>query len=109
VLFLCLLQVVVLVEVAKILSYSEQVCSVECTVLTADWPWSALLILLTFLPPYLSPSPSLSLSPPSSQVSRSNIELMRQLVMNGPDQHPGANFIQQRGQAFKKRGSWPLQ
>ena len=36
------------------------------------------------------------------QVTRANIELMRRLVVNGPEMHPGANFIQQRGQAFKK-------
>ena len=36
------------------------------------------------------------------QVTRANIELMRRLVVNGPESHPGANFIQQRGQAFKK-------
>lgn len=36
------------------------------------------------------------------QVTRANIGLMRELVVNGPEKHPGANFIQQRGQAFKK-------
>ena len=36
------------------------------------------------------------------QVTRANIDLMRRLVVNGPERHPGANFIQQKGQAFKK-------
>ena len=36
------------------------------------------------------------------QVTQANIKLMRRLVENGPERHPGANFIQQRGQAFKK-------
>lgn len=36
------------------------------------------------------------------KVTRANISLMRQLVVNGPDKHPGANFIQQRDQSFKK-------
>ena len=29
---------------------------------------------------------------------------MRKLVESGPERHPGANFIQQRGQVFKKWG-----
>ena len=37
----------------------------------------------------------------SYQVSPANIGLMRQLVRNGPDRHPGANFIQQRDQTKK--------
>lgn len=28
------------------------------------------------------------------KITPSNIELMRKLVQNGPDTHPGANFIQ---------------
>lgn len=27
---------------------------------------------------------------------------MRQLVCNGPDIHPGANFVQQEGESYKK-------
>ncbi|XP_034186947.1 DNA-directed RNA polymerase III subunit RPC1 [Osmia lignaria lignaria] len=36
------------------------------------------------------------------KVNPSNIELMRKLVRNGPDVHPGANFIQQGKTQFKK-------
>ena len=36
------------------------------------------------------------------RVTASNINFLRKLVMNGPDKHPGANFIQQKGQTFKK-------
>uniref|UniRef100_A0A8C2Q370 DNA-directed RNA polymerase n=1 Tax=Cyprinus carpio TaxID=7962 RepID=A0A8C2Q370_CYPCA len=38
----------------------------------------------------------------SSQVNKANIELMRKLVCNGPDFHPGANFIQQRHMQMKR-------
>lgn len=27
---------------------------------------------------------------------------MKELILNGPDKHPGANFVEQSGQAFKK-------
>jgi hypothetical protein len=27
---------------------------------------------------------------------------MKELILNGPDKHPGANFVEQRGQVFKK-------
>lgn len=30
------------------------------------------------------------------------MKLMKELILNGPDKHPGANFVEQRGQAFKK-------
>ncbi|KAJ9598140.1 hypothetical protein L9F63_026756, partial [Diploptera punctata] len=36
------------------------------------------------------------------RVNKANIKLMKELIINGPDKHPGANFIEQRGQAFKK-------
>ncbi|XP_043579114.1 DNA-directed RNA polymerase III subunit RPC1 isoform X2 [Bombus pyrosoma] len=36
------------------------------------------------------------------RVNPSNIELMRKLVRNGPDIHPGANFIQQGKTQFRK-------
>ncbi|XP_012276667.1 DNA-directed RNA polymerase III subunit RPC1 [Orussus abietinus] len=36
------------------------------------------------------------------RVNRSNIELMRTLIQNGPDVHPGANFVQQGKTQFKK-------
>ncbi|KAF3423619.1 hypothetical protein E2986_12478 [Frieseomelitta varia] len=36
------------------------------------------------------------------KVNPSNIELMRKLVRNGPDIHPGANFVQQGKTQFKK-------
>ncbi|KAL1139349.1 hypothetical protein AAG570_006333 [Ranatra chinensis] len=36
------------------------------------------------------------------RVNSANKALLRQLVCNGPDVHPGANFVQQQGQSFKK-------
>jgi len=36
------------------------------------------------------------------RVTTSNIDFLRKLVINGPDKHPGANFIQKKGQDFKK-------
>ncbi|CAF0829663.1 unnamed protein product [Brachionus calyciflorus] len=36
------------------------------------------------------------------RVNKSNIEFLRKLVMNGPDVHPGANFLLQRGTDMKK-------
>ncbi|KAL1517105.1 hypothetical protein ABEB36_000913 [Hypothenemus hampei] len=36
------------------------------------------------------------------RVIRANIGLMRQLIINGPDKWPGANYVQQKGSAFKK-------
>jgi DNA-directed RNA polymerase III subunit RPC1 len=36
------------------------------------------------------------------KVTRANIQLMRRLVKNGADVHPGANFIQQKKENFKK-------
>ncbi len=36
------------------------------------------------------------------RVTASNVDFLRKLVINGPDKHPGANFIQQKGQTFKK-------
>ena len=36
------------------------------------------------------------------RVTPANAELMRQLVVNGPDRHPGANFIQQRANSIKR-------
>ncbi|XP_012263608.2 DNA-directed RNA polymerase III subunit RPC1 [Athalia rosae] len=36
------------------------------------------------------------------RVNSCNIDLMRKLVQNGPDVHPGANFVQQRSTEFKK-------
>lgn len=36
------------------------------------------------------------------RVNSTNIELMRKLVTNGPEVHPGANFIEQSGSTFKK-------
>lgn len=32
------------------------------------------------------------------RVTAANIDLLRKLVINGPDKHPGANFVEQRGQ-----------
>ena len=36
------------------------------------------------------------------RVTKFNVDFLRKLVINGPDKHPGANFIQQKGQTFKK-------
>ncbi|XP_066147818.1 DNA-directed RNA polymerase III subunit RPC1 [Euwallacea fornicatus] len=36
------------------------------------------------------------------KVIRANIGLMRQLIINGPDKWPGANYVQQKGSFFKK-------
>ncbi|EFA01191.1 DNA-directed RNA polymerase III subunit RPC1 [Tribolium castaneum] len=36
------------------------------------------------------------------RVIHANIDVMRQLVINGPDKWPGANYVQQKGSAFKK-------
>ncbi|KAK2866790.1 hypothetical protein Q7C36_002846 [Tachysurus vachellii] len=36
------------------------------------------------------------------KVNKANMELMRKLVKNGPDVHPGANFIQQRHMQMKR-------
>ena len=36
------------------------------------------------------------------RVTKFNIDFLRRLVINGPDRHPGANFIQQKDQTFKK-------
>ena len=38
------------------------------------------------------------------RVNKANVELMKQLVMNGVDTHPGANFIQQRDTNIKRSG-----
>lgn len=36
------------------------------------------------------------------RVTKFNIDFLRTLIINGPDRHPGANFIQQKDQSFKK-------
>lgn len=36
------------------------------------------------------------------RVYPSNIELMRKLVRNGPDVHPGANFVQHKKTQYRK-------
>lgn len=36
------------------------------------------------------------------KVCPANIELMRKLVMNGPEIHPGANFVELQGSKLKK-------
>lgn len=35
------------------------------------------------------------------RVTSTNIELMRKLVINGPNVHPGANFVEQSGSTKK--------
>ena len=42
------------------------------------------------------------------RVNNSNIEFLRKLVVNGPDKHPGANFVQVQGQNFKKCAVLPI-
>ena len=37
-----------------------------------------------------------------TRVTKANIELMRTLIKNGPDIHPGANFLEQRQTGFKR-------
>lgn len=36
------------------------------------------------------------------KVNKANLELMRKLVRNGPEVHPGANFIQNRHTQIKR-------
>ncbi|EAT37385.1 AAEL010617-PA [Aedes aegypti] len=36
------------------------------------------------------------------RVNTANINKMRQLIKNGTEKHPGANYVQQKGSAFKK-------
>lgn len=36
------------------------------------------------------------------RVHPANLQRMKQLVKNGPDVHPGANYVQQKGSDFKK-------
>lgn len=36
------------------------------------------------------------------RVTKANIHFLRKLIMNGPDVHPGANFLHQRGTEMKK-------
>ncbi|KAF7263909.1 hypothetical protein GWI33_000924 [Rhynchophorus ferrugineus] len=36
------------------------------------------------------------------RVIQANINLMRSLIINGPDKWPGANYVQQKGSVFKK-------
>ena len=37
-----------------------------------------------------------------TKVTQANIELMRKLIRNGPDKHPGANFLEQRSSGYKR-------
>ena len=36
------------------------------------------------------------------RVTKENIKFMRELVGNGPDKHPGANFVEIKATGFKK-------
>ncbi|KAJ6643220.1 DNA-directed RNA polymerase III subunit RPC1, partial [Pseudolycoriella hygida] len=36
------------------------------------------------------------------QVNPANLQKLKQLIRNGTDKHPGANYVQQKGSAFKK-------
>ena len=36
------------------------------------------------------------------RVTKENIKFMRDLVRNGPDKHPGANFVEMKANGFKK-------
>ena len=41
-------------------------------------------------------------------MTEANINLMKQLILNGADKHPGANFIQQRQTNIRKWVCLPL-
>lgn len=36
------------------------------------------------------------------RVTKANMSMLKKMVTNGPDVHPGANFIEQRGTKVKK-------
>ena len=36
------------------------------------------------------------------QVTKANVTLMRKLIINGADKHPGANFVEQKKDGVKK-------
>ena len=36
------------------------------------------------------------------QVTKANVALMRKLIINGADKHPGANFVEQKKDGVKK-------
>lgn len=36
------------------------------------------------------------------KVFPANLQWLRSLICNGPDKHPGANYVQQKGSQFKK-------
>lgn len=76
-------EVAVPVHVAKILTYPERVST---AFLLHD--------VYVFHPSKLSIS--------FVQVNKANLELMRKLVRNGPEVHPGANFIQNRYNQIKR-------
>lgn len=80
-------EVAVPVHVAKILTYPERV---SLTLLQQITPTAAALIGLKYSKRNMS------------QVNKANIELMRKLVRNGPEVHPGANFIQTRHTQIKR-------
>ena len=82
-------EVAVPVHVAKILTYPERVNTAPrlqqihpTTASTTELKSSKFNIML--------------------QVNKANLELMRKLVRNGPEVHPGANFIQNRHTQMKR-------
>lgn len=76
-------EVAVPVHVAKILTYPERVSPAP--------QLNALLQLFT-----------VNVIVSLLQVNKANLELMRKLVRNGPEVHPGANFIQNRYTHIKR-------
>lgn len=80
-------EVAVPVHVAKILTYPERVSP-------APQRWQTHSLKLFAVNVIIS----------SFQVNKANLELMRKLVRNGPDVHPGANFIQNRYTQIKRWG-----
>lgn len=83
-------EVAVPIHVAKILTYPEKVTPRPCSPCIHTSPFfSCSMFTVTRRP---------------LQVNKANIDLMRKLVRNGPDLHPGANFIQQRHMQMKR---WP--
>lgn len=77
-------EVAVPVHVAKILTYPERVSSSQL--------WHHVYDFIHFIIRAFH----------FGQVNKANLELMRKLVRNGPEVHPGANFIQNRYNQVKR-------
>lgn len=87
-------EVAVPVHVAKILTYPERVNPAPRLQQT-HWTTASMIELKSFKFDIML------------QVNKANMELMRKLVRNGPEVHPGANFIQNRHTQMKRWG-WLL-